>query len=123
MVCDRFFDSTVAYQAYGRGLEPAFIHKLNAFAVSGYRPDLTLYLDLPVDQAVARQVKRSAADRLEGAGQEFMSKVRTGYLELAKKEPARVKLVDASQTVELVRREIKQIVERYQNETSVCNCQ
>ena len=80
VICDRFFDSTVAYQGYARGIDLDTIHKLNDFATGGLEPDITFLLDLPVEDAVKRQGTRGEKDRMELEGVAFMQKVRDGFL-------------------------------------------
>lgn len=103
VVSDRFSDSTVAYQGYGRGLPLAFVASANDFACDGVRPDLTLLLDVAPDVAAARMRAREAAthttaDRIERAGGEFHARLRRGFAELAKAEPGRILTVDANGT-------------------------
>ena len=93
VVCDRFADSTVAYQGYGRGLDRRLIRRLNWVATGGLKPDLTFLLDLPVDVGLARQGK--AADAIGREGREFHERVRRGYLALARRDPGRWVVVDA----------------------------
>jgi dTMP kinase len=96
VVCDRFADSTTAYQGYGRGLDLDMIRSLHEVAVCGRWPDLTLLLDLPVRDGFERTRKRAeGSDRMEDAGLEFHNKVRSGYLALAVAEPWRVRAVRA----------------------------
>lgn len=95
VLCDRFYDSTYAYQAAGRSLAPERIREANALGSCGLTPDLTLVLDMPTEEALARAT-RGGADRLEAEGVEFQRRVRQGYLELAKAEPGRVRVVDAA---------------------------
>jgi dTMP kinase len=95
VICDRFYDSTVAYQGYARGLSLESIDFLNQLATGGLEPDLTFLLDLPAEDAWERMdVREGAQDRLELEGFRFMEKVRAGYLELAGKH-ARIIKVDA----------------------------
>jgi dTMP kinase len=95
VICDRFFDSTVAYQGYGRGLDLVSIHLLNDLAAEGLQPDLTYYLDLPVKAAIERMhVREGEQDRIEQEGFAFMERVRTGYLALAA-EHKRIITLDA----------------------------
>lgn len=103
VLCDRFVDSTVAYQGYGRGLDVDMLHKLNAVAVGGVMPDLTLLLDLPVETGLGRALSRNAEDgsderegRFEAESLAFHTRVRDGYLALAERFPERIKIVDAS---------------------------
>lgn len=98
VVCDRFADSTYAYQGYGRGLELAALRRLYDFAVGDLRPDLTLLFDLPVAAGLARAAGRSgAAERFEALGSAFHERVRAGFLEMAAAEPERFAVIDALQ--------------------------
>ena len=93
VICDRFYDSSVAYQGYARGLPLESIDSLNRFATGGLEPDLTFLLDLPAAAAWERMNGREGAhDRLEIEGLGFMEKVRAGYLELAGKHARIIKL-------------------------------
>jgi dTMP kinase len=100
VISDRFHDSTVVYQGIGRGLDLKFIDALNEFVAEGCRPDRTILLDLDVTVSRERQLRRvrpvGQPDRIELLSDAFFEKVRRGYLELARAEPDRVKLVDAS---------------------------
>ena len=110
VICDRHIDSSVAYQGYGRGLDIERICKLNDIATSGLKPDLTIVLDVDVKTSLARV--GSEKDRMESAGMEFFEKVRKGYLEISKKEPERVKVVDSTQTIEEIHKQILELVGR-----------
>jgi len=93
VICDRFYDSSVAYQGYARGLPLESIDSLNQFATGGLEPDLTFLLDLPAEAALERMnVREGSHDRLEIEGLGFMEKVRAGYLELAGKHARIIKL-------------------------------
>ena len=97
VVLDRFTDSTLAYQGFGRGFDVATLRRLNDFATGPVRPDLTLLLDLPAEEGLARALARSGGkDRIEQAPLDFHRRLRDGYLELARAEPGRFALVDAS---------------------------
>ncbi len=111
VVSDRFADSTTAYQGFGRGfgLEPMQV--INAFAIREARPAVTFLLDLPVEEGLARVRRRSEArnralDRIESETIAFHQRVRDGYLELARREPDRFRLVDAQQPEDAVEAEI-----------------
>ncbi len=108
VLCDRHTDSTLAYQGYGRGRDIELTEKLNKIAVSGLEPDLTILFD--VDTEVAQQRVGSEKDRLEAEGTEFHKKVRNGYLELAKKYPNRIKVVNANNSIEKVYNDAKNII-------------
>jgi dTMP kinase len=107
VVCDRFTDSTAAYQGYGRGLALDQLEALQRFALGDFRPDLTVILDLPVAEGLARAAARSgAADRFEQLDHGFHQRLREGFLAIARAEPARCTVIDASGDVETVHRAI-----------------
>ncbi|MCX5782537.1 MAG: dTMP kinase, partial [Elusimicrobia bacterium] len=89
IICDRFFDATIAYQGYGRGLDIKMIEKLNYFASQGIIPDLTILLDISASEGLKRVKKLKKNDRMEKEKISFYNKVRRGYLLLAKKFPKR----------------------------------
>ncbi|WP_444327901.1 dTMP kinase [Paratractidigestivibacter sp.] len=101
VVCDRFYDSTFAYQAAGRSLAEPTIRAANALGSCGVAPDRTLVLDMDTDAALSRAT-RDGADRMEAEGVAFQRRVREGYLRLVAEEPRRVRRVDATGTVEEV---------------------
>lgn len=101
VVCDRFTDSTLAYQGGGRGLGIDFVRRLNDAATAGLRPDVTVVLDLPVAEGL-RRATRGGADRLEAEDAAFHARVRDAFLALATAEPERVVVVDASGSVAVV---------------------
>ena len=115
VVTDRFFDSTTVYQGVARKLEAESVRFLNEFAAGSCRPDLTLVLDLELAAARRRMLRRprpvSGPDRMESQPPEFYEAVRAGYLELAKSEPERVRIVDAAPPVAEVQHAIWQILE------------
>lgn len=94
VICDRYADSTAAYQGYGRGLDLESIHRLNAGATQGLRPHLTVLLDAPPEEALQRRAPE-ARDRMERGAASFRDRVREGYRELARNEPDRWLVVDA----------------------------
>lgn len=110
VLCDRHTDSTVAYQGYGRGLDLEQIHNLNKIATSGLKPDLTIVLDVDVETSQKRVGNEK--DRMESAGVEFFQKVRQGFLEIAKQEPQRVRVVDSTQSIEEIHKQILELVAR-----------
>ena len=107
ILCDRFLDSTVAYQGYGNGVDIEKIKNIGEFVTQGFYPDLTFLFDLNVEEGFAR-INRSK-DRIEQRGLDYHSRVRSGYLEIAKSEPDRVKLIDARKSKE----EIQSVVQKH----------
>lgn len=99
VVCDRFYDSTTAYQAFADGLDRNMVSQANELAVDGCRPGLTLVFDLPVEDALRRRSGREAEDRLELKGLEFQERVAAGFRAVAADEPDRVKLIDAGESI------------------------
>lgn len=104
VVCDRFSDSTFAYQCYGRGLDLPSVQQANEFAIEGLCPDLTILLDLAPDCGLQRKPGEEAAgwDRFEREQMAFHQRVREGYLALASREPARWCVIDACQSVDRI---------------------
>lgn len=111
VLCDRHTDSTVAYQGYGRGLDITEINMLNNLATHNRKPDLTLVFDVDIDTSMQRVGQNK--DRMESAGKEFFNRVRNGYLELAKQEPQRIKVIDSTKTIEEVFEDVKKIIDSY----------
>ena len=97
VVCDRFSDSTLAYQGFGRGVDLETIERLNTDAARGLRPDVTVLLDLPVEEGLSRTGTAGQADRFGREEEAFHERVRQGYRSLAAREPERWLVVDASQ--------------------------
>jgi len=89
VLCDRYDDSTLAYQGYGRGLDLHMLRTVNAIATRNTRPSLTVLIDLPPELGLARKRGEQGRDAIGGAGLEFLTRVREGYLALAAQEPAR----------------------------------
>lgn len=110
VVCDRFTDATYAYQGGGRGISRQRIQALEEWVQRGLKPDLTLLLDLPVEQGLERAGKRSAPDRFESEAHEFFHRIRQAYLDLALAEPQRIKVIDASQPLEMVTAQVEAVV-------------
>ena len=107
VVSDRFSDSTMAYQGYGRGLALDLLKEMNAFACEDLKPDLTLFLDVTPETSAARRAQREAAtntmaDRIERAGNAFHARLREGFFALAKSEPERIVTIDANGSVDEV---------------------
>ena len=98
VICDRYVDSSLAYQAYARGLGYEFISQINSFALKNYWPDVTIFIDLTPEAAFARKKGADQNDRLELAGMEFHKRVYAGYDALAKAEPNRIARIDGNKT-------------------------
>lgn len=109
ILCDRYTDSTAAYQGYGRQQNLDRINMLNDIATGCLKPDLTIVFDIDVETSMKRV--GSEKDRLESAGIEFHNRVRNGYLELAKQEPNRIKVIDASKSIEEIHEEVKKVID------------
>lgn len=97
VLCDRYADSTLVYQGYGRGLEIELIRRLNALATDGLQPDLTLLIDIPIETALARA---EAPNRFEAEALEFHQRIREGYLQEAAREPQRFVILNGAEPPE-----------------------
>ncbi len=106
VLCDRFYDSSLAYQGYARGLGVEFVKRINSFAVENFRPDCTIFLDLPPKEAFKRKGGADKNDRIELFGLEFHQKVYEGYKKLAEDEPDRIAVIDASGSIEQIQKAI-----------------
>jgi dTMP kinase len=114
VVCDRFIDATYAYQGGGRGLSVDYIRQLETMVQGARRPDLTVLLDAPVEQALKRARQRNAgaaADRFESERAEFFERVRDAYRARAAAEPDRIAVLDASQSIDRVALQILELLE------------
>jgi dTMP kinase len=112
VVCDRFTDTSRAYQGRGRGLDMARIETLANWVHDGLRPDLTILLDAPPSVGMSRAEQRGETDRMEIEQGSFHARVREAYLELARAEPSRFAVIDATQTLALVQSDIHRAVQR-----------
>ena len=113
VVCDRFSDSTTAYQGYGRGLDLDEIKSVNMIASSGTMPELTVLVDVELEEIVRR--RRAAgvvSDRMESSGAEFYRRVRQGYRAIAAEEPNRIVIVNGMRRVEVIHHEVWSIVQQ-----------
>lgn len=110
ILCDRHTDSTVAYQGYGRGLDIERINYLNNIATSGLKPDLTIVFDIDIETSMQRV--GSTKDRMESAGMDFFNRVRQGYLQIAKNEPERVKVINSADTIENIHNQVLELVNK-----------
>ena len=114
VLCDRFTDSTIAYQGYGRGFDLDEIDRVNQLATGGLQSDLTCWLDLDVEIGLQRVLRRGKPDRMEQATLDFHQRVRQGYQELANSYPNRIVRIDANQSEVAVQTEIQAILTRWE---------
>ena len=117
VVCDRFADSTFAYQGYGRGIDVQLLKNFNDFVTEGLVPDLTILLDVPPEVSRTRLAARQAStadtgDRIEAAGEMFHRRLREGFLDRAKAEPKRFTVIDASKSIDKVAAAVQRTVQR-----------
>ena len=111
VLCDRFYDSTLAYQGYGRGLDRDMLRRITQFATGGLRPDITLLFDLDVRLGLSRRtVGGEEMNRLDQESVAFHQRVRHGYHQLLDLEPERWVVIDAGQSAELVQRQVREVV-------------
>lgn len=120
VLCDRFSDATIAYQAYGRGLPLEPVREICRFASRGLVPHLTILFDLPVEAGLERAFRRIAGregnlreDRFEREHLDFHRRIREGYLAIARQEPGRLKVIDASRGIESTRREVQSVLSAF----------
>lgn len=113
VLCDRFTDATYAYQGGGRGLSLARIAELESLVQGELRPGITLLLDLPVAQGMARAAARSEKDRFESEQQEFFERVRQAYRDRAVADPQRFRVIDASRSLPEVEASIRQVLDAW----------
>ncbi|MDY6323424.1 MAG: dTMP kinase [Succinivibrio sp.] len=111
VICDRYDLSTVAYQGGGRGISAEIIDACRKAAIGSFRPDLTLLLDLEVEQGMQRARARGAADRFEASETAFFERVRRAYLESARRDPEHIRIIDASKNVGEVTAQILNVLE------------
>lgn len=111
VICDRFIDSTLAYQGYARGLNLKTLRTMNIWATGGLAPDLTLLFDLPVATGLRRRQRDAAGqNRLDRETKRFHENVRSGFLQLARKEPRRIKPVNAARTPDRIADDVRTLV-------------
>lgn len=110
LITDRFSDSTLAYQGFGRAIDTNTISTLDRIATGGLKPDLTLLLDIDASAGLRRNRGANKVDRLEREDLAFHEKVRAGFLELARREPGRIKVIDASGGIEEIRTNVTEAV-------------
>ena len=118
VICDRYIDSSVAYQGYGRGLSIESIESINDFATAGLIPDITFIFDLSVDDAAKRAGFRSndnqtKPDRMERSGDAFFERTKQGYLDIAKKSDRNIFIINANDAMNDIREQVESIVKSY----------
>ncbi|MBO8164850.1 MAG: dTMP kinase [Brevibacillus sp.] len=106
VICDRFVDASIAYQGYGLELPLETVVEINRFATAGLVPDRTYLLDIPVSRGRVRLGQRDGLDRIEQKGEHYHTRVRNGFLEIARQQPERVRLIDADRSIDEVHEEI-----------------
>ena len=111
VICDRFYDSSLAYQGVARGMGTDIVKMLNNVAVAGVDPDITFFLDISVEESIARRKSRGdESDRIESAGDSFIEKVRQGYLYAALYDSNRIRTIDAAGSVDSISSQIISII-------------
>ncbi len=113
ILCDRFTDATFAYQGGGRGIPMQRIALLEQFVQGDIRPDLTIYLDVPVDVGMARAAERGQLDRFEQEKHEFFERVRSVYLQRAQDNPTRYRIINAAQSLDEVQADLKTVLDSF----------
>lgn len=112
VVCDRFLDSSIAYQAYGRNLNKQEILDINNYALDGLKPDVTLYFDVEVELGLSRTKKRDDNNKLDKESVEFYEKIKKAYDDLYELEPSRFRKVNANAEIAEVEKEVDDLIER-----------
>lgn len=111
VICDRFLDSTIAYQGYGCGIDIRFIEEIGRYVTEKITPDITFLLDMDTEKGLSRIKK--AKDRIEQRSVDYHRRVRKGYLAIARKDPKRVKVIEGHQTREKIQKIIQQYVSMF----------
>ena len=120
VICDRFTDSTIAYQGYGRGLDIKQLEEINYIATAGLTPDITFILDISPEAAAVR-MEAEASDRMEEMGVDFFRRIRGGYRQIKDKNPNRYRLINGERSPENVFKEIKEIIMKQFEEVLTCS--
>ena len=120
VICDRFTDSTIAYQGYGRGLDIKQLEEINYIATAGLTPDITFILDISPEAAAVR-MEAEASDRMEETGVDFFRRIRGGYRQIKEKNLNRYRLINGEQSPENVFNEIKEIIVKQFEEVLTCS--
>ena len=113
VLCDRFTDSTIAYQGYGRKIDMDLIHKLNQIATGGLKPDITIWIDVDVETGLLRKVNQKRLDRIEEEAIDFHDRVRLGYLTMYLNQASLIVQVDGNQQQLVVQKNIQNILRKY----------
>jgi len=117
VICDRFYDATTAYQGYGGGFNKADLKRMNDFATGGLKPDLTIILDIESQEGLRRACRFRGEDRMEAKELAYHRRVRKGYMDIAKKEPKRVRLIrtrdSLEETRQIIKKEVLGVLRRY----------
>lgn len=111
VICDRFLDSTIAYQGYGLGIDVSFIKLVGKFATLNIKPSLTIFLDLPVSRGLCH--RDGNKDRIEKRSLAYHLRVRSGYLALARQEPGRVKIIKVAREKNATQGKIRELIKKY----------
>ena len=120
VICDRFTDSTIAYQGYGRGLDIKQLEEINYIATAGLTPDITFILDISPEAAAVR-MEAEASDRMEETGVGFFTRIWGGYRQIKDQNPNRYRLINGEQSPENVFKEIKEIIMKQFEEVLTCS--
>jgi dTMP kinase len=120
VICDRFTDSTIAYQGYGRGLDIKQLEEINYIATAGLTPDITFILDISPEAAAVR-MEAKASDRMEETGVDFFRRIRGGYHQIKDQNTNRYRLINGEQSPENVFKEIKEIIMKQFEEVLTCS--
>jgi dTMP kinase len=112
VLCDRFFDSTLAYQGYARSLDKPFLKDAQQFVTHGLQPHLTFFLDLPIQDGLARRQQTKKQNRLDKESLRFHQRVHRGFLALAKEHPKRIQTIDARQSPQALAAQITSMTEK-----------
>lgn len=113
VICDRFLDSSIAYQAYGRNLGIELVGCINQFAIRNTMPEITFFFLIDPEKSMNRKGEMEEMDRLEQAGFDFHQRVLNGYRELFRKNPDRIQLIDANESIEEIRENISYTINRW----------
>jgi dTMP kinase len=112
ILCDRYTDSTIAYQGYGRGLDMSLINNLNQIATGGLTSDITIWLDVDVEVGLSRKRGQTKLDRIEQETMDFHRRVQQGYTELAVSNPSRIVKIDGNYNQDIVQKNIQEILQK-----------